>query len=101
MSLKWQERPLPALLPGKHHSLFLIAFKFFPTSLLVKIIAFLLAICPLIFHYLREHYGIDSFLTRGLLTAAIVGGIPTIVLSVITLARAPSIRKREEMKAAH
>jgi hypothetical protein len=97
MSLKWPERPISILLPGKRYDLFTIANKLFPTSFLVKIIAFLLWTSPVIFNLLQEHYGIDSIITRGLLTAAIVGGLPTVVVYLITLARAPSIRKHHEM----
>jgi hypothetical protein len=99
MSLKWQERPLPAQPSRKRLSLFLISFKFFPAGLLLKLIAFLLTMSPLIFNYLLDHYEIDSIVTRGLLTAAIIGGVPTIALYLITLIRAPSIRKRAEMES--
>jgi hypothetical protein len=99
MSLKWQERPHPTL-QRKRQSLILISFKFFPKSLLVKIIAFLLTMSPLIFNYMLDHYGIDSIVIRGLLTTAIVAGVPTVALYLITLVRASSIRKHEEMEAA-
>ena len=99
MLLEWQEKPLPTLPPGKRPNFFLIALKFFPTRLLAKIVAPLLAMSPLIFHYLLEHYGIDSFATRGLLTIGIVGGIPAVALYLISLAHAPSMIKSEEMEA--
>jgi hypothetical protein len=98
--IKMAGKPLSMQLPRKRHRLFLITFKFFPASLLAKIVAFLLTMSPLIFNYLLEHYAIDSIVTRGLLTIAIVGGIPTVALYLITFVRAPSIRKREEMQAA-
>ncbi len=98
MSLKWPEKPLFTLSPGKRYGLFTIVHKSFPTSFLVKIIAFLSATSPIIFNFLQEHYGIDSIITRGLLTVAIVGGVPTVVLYLITLARAPTIRKSVEME---
>src|ERR1700733_5975934 len=98
MTLKWQEAPLPSLMPGKRHSLFTIAFHFFPTSFLAKSIAVTLTTCPLIFNYLLTNYGIESYITRGLLTGAIVGTAPTIALYLITLMRAPRIRVREEIE---
>lgn len=83
--------------PGERYRLFTLAYKLFPTSFLVKIIAFLLWTSPLIFNFLENHYGIDSILTRGLLTAAIVGGTPTLIVYLITLARTPGRRKYHEM----
>src|SRR5580700_11638613 len=100
MSLKWQEKPLPALTLGKRHSLFTIAHKFFPTSFLVKGIGITLTSSLFIYNYLLS-YGIDSILTRALLTATIVVVAPTVALYLITLARAPRIRRREEMEMVH
>jgi hypothetical protein len=101
MSLKWQERPLPTLTPGKRHSLFTIAHKFFPTAFLVKGIGITLTSSLFIYNYLLNNTGIDSILVRGLVTAAIVVVAPTVALYLITLARAPRIRRREEIEAAH
>src|SRR5580692_10047055 len=101
MSLKWQERPLPTLTPGKRHSLFTIAHKFFPTAFLVKGIGITLTSSLYIYNFLLNNSGIDSIVTRALLTAAIVVVAPTIALYLITLARAPRIRRREEVEAAH
>ncbi len=101
MSLKWQERPLPTLAPGKRHSLFTIAHKFFPTAFLVKGIGITLTSSLFIYNYLLNNTGIDSILMRGLLTAAIVVVAPTLALYLITLARAPRIRRREEVEAVH
>ncbi len=101
MSLKWQERPLPTLTPGKRHSLFTIAHKFFPTAFLVKGIGITLTSSLFIYNYLLNNTGIDSILMRGLVTAAIVVVAPTVALYLITLARAPRIRRREEIEAAH
>jgi hypothetical protein len=100
MSLKWQERPLPTLKAGKRHSLFTIAHKFFPTSFLVKGIGITLTSSLFIYNYLFT-VGMDSIVERALLTATIVVVAPTIALYLITLARAPRIRKREEIEAAH
>jgi hypothetical protein len=100
MSLKWPEKPLPTLSPGKHYSLFTIAYKFFPGSFLIKIIAFLSSTSPIVFNLLHKHYGIDSIIIRGILTADIVAGVPTVVLYLIMLARAPAIRKSVEIEAA-
>jgi hypothetical protein len=97
MSLKWPEKPISILSQGKRYNLFTIANKLFPTSFLVKIIAFLLWTSPIIFNFLQEHDGIDSILIRGLITVAIVGGMPTVVVYLITLAHAPSIRKHHQM----
>ncbi len=100
MSLKWQERPLPTLMPGKRHSLFTIAHKFFPTSFLVKGIGITLTSSLFIYNYLFT-MGMDSIVQRALLTAAIVVVAPTVALYLITLARAPRIRRREAIEAAH
>jgi hypothetical protein len=100
MSLKWQERPLPTLTPGKRHSLFTIAHKFFPTAFLVKGIGITLTSSLFIYNYLLN-VGIDSIIQRALLTAAIVVVAPTVALYLITLARAPRIRQREELEAVH
>ena len=100
MSLKWQERPLPTLTPGKRHSLFTIAHKFFPTAFLVKGIGITLTSSLFIYKYLPT-IGIHSTIQRALLTAAIVVVAPTVALYLITLARAPRIRRREEIEAAH
>jgi hypothetical protein len=100
MSLKWQERPLQTLMPGKRHSIFTIAHKFFPTSFLVKGIGITLTSSLFIYNYLLNNTGIDSFIMRALATAGIVVVAPTIALYLITLARAPRIRRREEMEAA-
>jgi hypothetical protein len=101
MSLKWQERPLPTLTPGKRHSLFTIAHKFFPTAFLVKGIGITLTSSLFIYNYLLHNTGIDSILVRGLVTATIVVVAPTVALYLITLVRAPKIRRREEIEAAH
>jgi hypothetical protein len=100
MSLKWQERPLPTLTPGKRHSLFTIAHKFFPTAFLVKGIGITLTSSLFIYNYLLN-VGIESIIQRALLTAAIVVVAPTVALYLITLARAPRIRRREELEAVH
>lgn len=86
--------------PGKRHSLFSIAFKFFPTAFLVKSIALTVTTFPLILNYLKVAAGIESIVTRTLLTGCIVGLTPTLALYLITLARAPRIRKREEIEEA-
>jgi hypothetical protein len=97
MSLKWPGKPISTLSPGKRYSLFTVANKLFPTSFLVKIIAFFLWTSPILFNFLKEHYEIDSIVMCGLLTASIVGGIPTAIVYLITLVRAPSIRKHHEL----
>jgi hypothetical protein len=101
MSLKWQERPLPTLMQGKRHSLFTIAHKFFPTAFLIKGIGITLTSSLFIYNYLLNNTGIDSILMRGLVTATIVIVAPTLALYLITLARAPRIRRREEIEAVH
>jgi hypothetical protein len=100
MSLKWQEKPLPILTQGKRHSLFTIAHKFFPTAFLVKGIGITLTSSLFIYNYLLT-VGIESIIQRALLTAAIVVVAPTVALYFITLARAPRIRRREELEAVH
>jgi hypothetical protein len=100
MSLKWQEQPLPTLTLGKRHSLFTIAHKFFPTSFLVKGIGITLTSSLYIYHYLLG-IGIHSIIQRALFTATIVIVAPTVALYLITLARAPKIRRREEIEATH
>ncbi len=100
MSLKWQERPLPALTLGKRHSLFTIAHKFFPTAFLVKGIGITLTSSLYIYNYLPG-IGIHSIIQRALFTAVIVVVAPTVALYLITLARSPKIRRREEIEAAH
>ncbi|MDP4200548.1 MAG: hypothetical protein Q8922_08005 [Bacteroidota bacterium] len=100
MSPSWQAAPLPILPEGKRHSLFTIAFKFFPTTFLVKAIGITLTSSLFIYNYLLNNH-VDSIVTRALLTAAIVVAAPTIALYLITLARAPRIRKREEREALH
>ena len=53
-----------------------------------------------IYNYLLN-VGIESIIQRALLTAAIVVVAPTVALYLITLARAPRIRRREEIEEAH
>ncbi|MFI5200798.1 MAG: hypothetical protein ACHQNE_00240 [Candidatus Kapaibacterium sp.] len=100
MTLKWQEKPLPTLGPGKRHSLFAITHKFFPTSFLVKAVGVSFTSFLFIYRYLVVQ-GIGTVVTRALLTAAVVAVSPTLILYLFTLARAPKIRKREEREAAH
>src|SRR6476661_1165142 len=85
---------------GKRESLFIIAYKFFPRSFLVTSIGATFTISLYIYNYLRDQ-GIESIVSRVCLTAFIVGAVPTISLYLITLARAPRIRRREEKEAAH
>lgn len=85
---------------GKRESLFVIAYKFFPTSFLVKAIGITLTSSLFIYNYLLDHH-VDSILTRALLTLGIVAAAPSIALYLITLARAPRIRRREEGEALH
>jgi hypothetical protein len=92
MLLEWQEKPPPILPTGKLPNLFFVAIKCFPVRLFVKIVAFLSTISPLIFNYM-ENYGIDSVITRCLITAAILAGIPALILYIVTLAHAISLRK--------
>ena len=100
MLLKWQESPLPELGAGKRHSLFTIAFKFFPTAFLAKGIAVISTTFPFIFNFLFVHFGIQSVVVRGLITGSVIGLVPTVALYIITLTRAPRIRRREEVEAA-
>jgi hypothetical protein len=79
--------------------LFVVAYKSFPRSFLVKSIGATFTISLYIYNYLRE-YGVDKLVSRVLLTAFIVGAVPTISLYLITLARAPRIRRREEKETA-
>jgi hypothetical protein len=97
-----QDNPTRQAIPieGKRESLFVIAYKFFPKSFLVKGIGVTFTISLYIYNYLHDN-GVESILTRVLLTAFIVGAVPTISLYLITLARAPRIRRREEKEAAH
>ncbi len=84
---------------GKRESLFVIAYKFFPRAFLVKGIGLTFTTSLYIYHYLLVN-GVDSIVWRISLTALIIGGVPVISLYLVTLARAPRIRRREEREAA-
>lgn len=84
----------------KRESLFVIAFRFFPRSFLVKGIGLTFTTSIYIYNYLQT-YGITSVPGRIVLTAAIIGVVPVVSLYLFTLARAPRIRRREESEALH
>jgi hypothetical protein len=107
MKLKNQSEPLtasasPAMFPPMNRtreSLFVIAYRFFPRTFLVKGIGLTFTTSLYIYHYLLVN-GVDSISQRILFTALIVAGVPVISLYLVTLARAPRIRRREEAEAA-
>ncbi len=87
-------------LERKHENVFVIAYKFFPRSFLLKGIGLTFTTSLYIYHYLSDS-GVHSILGRILLTALIVAGVPIVSLYLVTLVRAPGIRRREEKDAAH
>ncbi|HWF43208.1 MAG TPA: hypothetical protein VG537_01065 [Candidatus Kapabacteria bacterium] len=91
--------PMSLPMGGKRESLFVVAYKSFPRSFLVKGIGLTFTVSLYIYRYLTNN-GVDSILERVLLTALIVAGVPTLSLYLVTLVRAPRIRRREEKEAA-
>ncbi|HET6402370.1 MAG TPA: hypothetical protein VFH95_13370 [Candidatus Kapabacteria bacterium] len=91
--------PMLPPMDRKRESLFVIAYRFFPRTFLVKGIGLTFTTSLYIYHYLLVN-GIDSISERISLTALIVAGVPVISLYLVTLARAPRIRRREEKEAA-
>ncbi|HEY3874553.1 MAG TPA: hypothetical protein VGM92_03690 [Candidatus Kapabacteria bacterium] len=98
MPLKWQEKPLLLLRPGERHSLFTIANKFFPTSFLLKAVGLSFTSFLFIYRYLVLQ-GVGTFLSRVLLTVAVVALAPALILYLFTLLRAPGLRRREEAES--
>src|SRR5665213_487935 len=89
----------PPQMDRKRQSLFIIAYKFFPRTFLVKGIGLTFTTSLYIYHYLLVN-GVDSIAWRISLTGLIIAGVPVISLYLVTLARAPRIRRREEAEAA-
>jgi hypothetical protein len=91
--------PMTLPMSGKRESLFVVAYKSFPRSFLVKGIGLTFTVSLYIYRYLTNN-GVDSIPERVVLTALIVAGVPTFSLYLVTLVRAPRIRRREEKEAA-
>src|SRR5437762_2238216 len=92
--------PVDLSMKPRRESLLVTAYKAYPSTFLARGIGISLTTSLYIYNYLLDR-GIHSIWLRVLLTATIVTAVPTISLYLITLARAPRIRKRQERDAAY
>lgn len=86
--------------PGKRHNLFILAVRHFPGSLFATIIGIAFWGSPFLYNFFHDS-GVHSIAGSVLLSVLIIGGIPLVVLYLVTLLRTKDIRKGIETEAEH
>src|SRR5579872_3005963 len=81
--------------PGKRHNLFILAYRHFPSGLLATAIGIAFLSAPLLYNLFRDN-GFDSVIVRVFLSGCVIGLVPLTFLYMVSLSRAPQIRRKIE-----
>jgi hypothetical protein len=87
-----QPKPPPS---SKKDNLFLVAYKHFPTGLIATAIGIAFLSAPLLYNLFRDN-GFDSVVLRVILSGCVIGVVPLTFLFMVSLSRAPKIRRKIE-----
>jgi len=79
----------------KRKNLFVVAYKHFPTGLVATAIGVAFLSAPLLYNLFGDN-GFDSVVWRVILSGCVIGVVPLTFLFMVSLSRAPKIRRKIE-----